>query len=61
MPLDRKEKIEAAAKVFRISTDIAQAGTYIMHGKYRRGAKNMRAVMITLGDMATELERDIED
>lgn len=32
-----------------------------MHGKYRRGAKNMRAVMVTLGDMATELERDLED
>lgn len=61
MPLDRKEKIDAAERVFRISTDISQAGTYIMNGKYRRGVNNMRAVLTNLDRMATELERDLKD
>ena len=61
MPMDRDEKLEAIGKVLRISTDISQSGTYIKRGNYGKAAANMRAVMVTLGDMAEELERDIED
>ena len=61
MVLDQKEKNKTAHKIFLASTDLSQAGTYMLRGNYGKTYDNIEAVVDRLTKLNQYLKVHIED
>ena len=59
MTLTQTEKIEFSLKVSRIATDLAQANTYTLNGKYREGHDNLGKVEDKVRELRTYLNSHV--